>query len=103
MFIFKKKSMVSEDLLKESIQNTEKAIAEAQKYKHLYELAMDYKVDFYEEFRKVFMDSIDEVFDEYDYLHNDEARKIRTALLLRIARKCSEKISDNSIELSEET
>ena len=91
--LFSKKKMVSEDLLKEAIRNTERATAEALKYKHLYELYRDGRDNICEEIKDVFTSSINEVFNERDYLHNDELSEVRSAILLRIAHKCVSKIT----------
>lgn len=92
--LFSKKKMVSEDLLKEAIQNTERAIAEAQKYKHLYELYRDGRDNICEEIKDVFESSIIEAFDERDYLHDDKLREVRTAILLKIAFKSANKLKN---------
>lgn len=92
--LFSKKKMVSEDLLKEAIRNTERAIAEAQKYKHLYELCRDGRDNICEEIKDVFTSSIDEAFNERDYLHDDKLREVRTAILLKIAHKSASKITE---------
>lgn len=104
--IFKRKEKICNPLMEESLEQTRRAIAVAEKLasenKKL-KLELENKNKIIEDLKDLYNSSIDEVFNEHDYRHNNDIWDVWLDLHCRIAHKCSQQITKWPSEEDKET
>ena len=103
---FKRKEKICNPLMEESIEQTRRAIAIAEKLasenKKL-KLELESKKKIIADLKDLYNSSIDEVFNEHNYRSNDDIWNVWLDLHSRIAHKCAQKIPKWPSEEDEES